>query len=373
MKIGIDLLWVKPGKSGGIESYIRNLLDGFYEIENENEYILIVSEDNHKTFEKYLDDKRFTKIICKVKSLKVFRRILWQNINLNGILKKNNITVFFEPIYSKPIYIDKKIKVVTTIHDLQALHYPQYFSKFKYWWLRFGWKISVKTSDKIVAISNFVKNDIINNYKINSDIVKTIYNPVVIYNDFADFQELKYRFNIEEKDFYYTVAQLLPHKNLETLIKAMAKIKKLNLNIPKKLLITGVNGKSKNELINLIKEYNLEEYITLTGYLKSSERNTLYKKSYAFLFSSVFEGFGMPPIEAMLLGGRVITTKETAIYEVTQGRAIYVNDPYNIDEWINCIENIGKLNFEDRLEFKEYDVNNIARKYLNLFLEVKVN
>ena len=150
MKIGIDLLWVKPNKSGGIESYIRNLLDGFLELEDENEYVLIMAKDNYHTFKKYFKDKRFKEIICNISANNVKKRILWQNLFLSKVLKENDIKICFEPVYSKPLFHTKGIKYVTTIHDLQALHYPEYFSKLKYLWLKYSWRRALNTSEKLL-------------------------------------------------------------------------------------------------------------------------------------------------------------------------------------------------------------------------------
>ena len=84
MKVGIDLLWIRPGKNGGTESYIRNLLDGFLQtLEEDMELYLFVSEDNEDSFNKYYNKKNIKRVSCKVKSANVGKRILWQNIFMN--------------------------------------------------------------------------------------------------------------------------------------------------------------------------------------------------------------------------------------------------------------------------------------------------
>ena len=159
---------------------------------------------------------------------------------------------------------------------------------------------------------------------------------------------------------------MIQHKNLFTLISIMKKIVLTKLNLPQKLVISGVNGQSTNQLRKIIEENKLEENVILTGYISNSERNTLYKYCYTFLFPSVFEGFGMPPVEAMFLGARVVTTCCASIPEVTQKKAIYVNDPYDVDDWIEKIENGVS---SGTMDFSVYDAEKIAKQYLAMLKE----
>ncbi|SDC80036.1 glycosyltransferase family 4 protein [Geotoga petraea] len=369
-KIGIDLLWVKVGKNGGAESYIRNILDGLnnYADEKMFNFILFLTEDNYKSFEKYFKKEIFKKVILPIKSERVFSRIIKENILLDKYAKKEKIDLMFVPVYSKPLIKNKKIPYIITIHDLQALHYPEYFSKIKNLWLRFAWKRCAQTADKIVAISNFVKKDIEEKFDIDSKKITVIYNPITGIDNIENFQKIKNKYNIEKNNYYYTVSSLLPHKNLKTLLYTMKKIKESNLNIPKKLVISGVGGKSEAEIKKIINDLNIQNEIILTGFISNEERNSLYKNAKIFLFPSIFEGFGMPPIEAMNLGTPVITTKKASIYEVTKGKAIYVEDPFNEGEWF---EKINKFNeMKDSIHnYKEYDLENIIKRYINLFKE----
>lgn len=371
MKLGINLLWVKPQKSGGIEAYIRNLLDGFTFIKEDKvqRYILFVSNDNFATFKHYLKDSRFKIIKCKVESNNAGKRIIWENFYLDKLAKKEHVDCMFIPVYSKPLFTSKKIPYITVIHDLQALHYPQYFSKIKYIWLKYAWKRTLKTSEKIVAISKYVKSDIVAKYEVSPKKVEVIYNPIK-YSEKIKKTPLLSKHCIKKEEFFYTVSSLLPHKNLKTLILTMESIVKKNLNLPKKLLISGVGGAQSQELQKLINTCQLEENIIFTGFVTDEERDYLYKSCYAFLFPSIFEGFGMPVIEAMKQEAIVVTTKETSIPEVSQGKALYVNNPYSIDDWINTLLKASKKNVE-KIDFDLYTVENISRQYNELFIKSK--
>lgn len=365
MRIGIDLLWVKPQKSGGIESYIRNLLDGFYKFADESyEFLLFVAKDNAETFEKYFDSNRFQKILCNTNAKEVGKRILWENINLNKQARKYRVDLMFSPVYSKPIF-SQGIKYVTTIHDLQALHYPEYFSKLKYYWLKFAWKRSAKTSDKVIAISNFVKEDIIEKLCVDREKVKTIYNPIVLSEE-SKFEEIIEKYQISSNSYFYTVSSMHKHKNLMTLLNVMKEIKYSYPNLPQKLLISGIGGYMNKDIVDFIEKNDMKENIILTGFVSNEERNTLYINSAAFLFSSIFEGFGMPVIEAMIFGTRVITTNCASLKEVTENLAVYVEDPFDINEWIKKI--ISSLTESKRkYSYNKYDLEVITKQYLSLF------
>lgn len=233
MRIGIDLTWVKPKKSGGVESYIRNLLDGFLQIPDKNTYVLFTAKDNNETFKEYLNEEK----------------------------------------------------------------------------------------------------------KVN-------------------FNELKKQYDIK-KDSYYTVCSLLKHKNLITLINVLEKIVKEKINIPNKLVISGVGGFQKEELVKLINEKGLQKNVILTKFVSNEERNCLIENSNVFLFPSLFEGFGMPPVEVIMLGSRVITIKCTSLYEVIKNKYVCVNNAIDTDEYTKKIKYIQNKS------------KKVIGEYLDLFYKVK--
>ena len=367
-KIAIDLLWLRPKQVGGTEFYIRNLLDGFRKLEESFQFVLLVSQDNKDTFVHYTEDVRFTLLEANVVSANIAKRILWQFFCQNRFLRKHGIRKCFIPVYCRPL-LNGGITYVNTIHDLQAAHYPEYHPFHEIAYSKLCWWLDVHFSGHIVAISDWVKEDIIARYHINPERITTIYNPITVESDeMVSFKVLADKYDIHDKEYYYTVSQLIPHKNLETLIEVMRQIKEQKVDLPCRLLVSGVNGESKDKLIKQIQDKDLEHAVTLTGFVDNAERNALYKYSKAFLFPSVFEGFGMPPIEAMLFGTIVITTDRTCIPEVTQNKANYVIDPYDVQEWIRVM-----LNPKDRIgemDFNAYDQLKLTKKYYQLLQDI---
>lgn len=367
MRIGIDVTWLKVNKSGGVETLFRNLLEGLVQHEDDNIYYLLLAKDNYDSFLEYKDNKKIVLIKCNTNAEDVKGHLIWQNLCEYSVLKKYKLDNCFFPVYERPLLNNKKINTITTICDILAFHYPEYFSKLECIWFDLGWKSAIKCSDKVIGISEFVKRDLEEN--LHADNVECIYSSVVIKDEeFIDFKLLEEKYNIEQEKYYYTVCSTYPHKNLITLLNMMEVIGN-HPDIPQKLIISGVKGYEQEKLLEELKNKNLSDKVIFTGFVSNQERNTLLKNANVFLFPSIFEGFGIPPIEALHLGKKVITTRCASIEEVTQGKCYYVNDPFNVDEWINMIKTVQDK-AEKVIDFKEYSPKAIAEKHLSLFNEV---
>ena len=367
MNIAIDLLWVKHQKVGGIESYVRNLLDGLLTLSNDFLFILLVSKDNKDTFLNYTKDKRFRIKECPVISTKLLPTVIWENLKLDKLVTELDVDFCFVPYYRCPV-LPVKNKYLTVLHDLNALHFPQYFSKGKYYWLKYYWKYSLRNAYKTVAISHFVKDDIIDKYNINPQKLEVIYNPIIRDMSVADFEQVSKKYGIKENDYLYAVSSLHRHKNLMTLLKMMTVLREKVTN-PPKLVISGISAGGTSELSGYIKENGLSELCLFTKFIPTEELNALMKHCKAFLFPSVFEGFGMPPIEAKRLGAKVITTTCASIPEVTMDKLTYVKDPFDAEEWAQLVIDIDSV--EQKAEdYGRYDPPIVAAQYYSLFEKV---
>ncbi len=380
-RIAIDLTWVRVGKVGGTESYVRNLLTGMGELGRENfTALLLLAADNFSSFKKYSRYKCFRLVWCNTASASQVQRILWQNMHLPRTLRLLGIRKCFEPVYSVPFLPAPGIRFYTVIHDLQALHYPEYCGKIREIWMRMSWKNAVKKSEKLISISRFVMDDINSTYSMAARKNCVIYNPVAVSHGCGNDEAVMEKYGLHNNSYYYTVSSLLPHKNLITLIKMLGILKKKNSSLFYPLAVSGIEYHAKgeigdlrqqvkDEILNAIGEEGLSGYIIFTGFVSNSERNALYRNCRAFLFPSVFEGFGMPPVEAIGYGKPVLAAREASVPEITGGLADYVSSPFDPGEYVKKLEEGLRVPSEDNVEklLSRYERTNVAGQYITVF------
>ncbi len=364
MRIGIDLLWVRVGICGGTESYIRNLMDGFVRYAAQEEYVLFVARDNAESFRHYEEHSCMKLHVCEMNCASQIKRIMWENLHLDKAAIAEKVDVMFIPVYSMPKKHGSKIPYVSVIHDLQAMHYPQYFSKVKRLFLKYTWRNTCRNADRIVTISDYCKQDLITHYPFVKQKISTIYNPVISQKSSMEVEVIEEKYGIVGQKYFYCVSSMLPHKNLNTILKMMS-LRKREQSAVIPLVISGVGGQ-KDDFWAMVEQLGIKDLVIDTGFVSNEERDCLYENCRLFLFPSVFEGFGMPPIEAMRKGKTVVMTAESCLAEVTEGQAVYVDRPFDEQDWKQKIE-IALTRSETVHDFPQYELEKVVGEYMKSF------
>lgn len=257
-----------------------------------------------------------------------FAGILWEQIDLPLYLSGNNNPVLLNMRNTAPLFYKKSILVM---HDLIFIKDKKWFSKKNPFIYRFCAPILLKNALKIITVSNFSKQDIVKTFNIFPEKIEIVSNAVS--RDLQGYAEEE--FENEYGNYILAVASFLsPRKNIFNLIKAFKKLQNSDL----KLIIVGA------EIKNFSEKGMPDKNVIFTGEITDKKLAGLYKNAKLLAFPSLYEGFGVPPLEAMSFGCPVLASNITSLPEVCGDAAYYVN-PYSIDEIVHGIDKI--LNDEE--------------------------
>lgn len=263
---------------------------------------------------------------------------LWTRIALPLAIIKNrkNIDVFFSPTHYLPLVPRTfQFKRIVTIFDLSYLHHPELFKRGDLWKLTNWSKYSVKTADHIVTISNFSKKDIIKNYHIEKQKITVAYPGYdeeffPPKNDTEIIENLKKKYAIHG-DYAVFVGTIQPRKNIARLIEAFSKIDNLKLVIVGKTDGLGRSGWMFNEILKTPAKLGIEDKVIFTGFVPSLELSYLVASAKVFVLPSLWEGFGIPAVDAMSAGVPVVVSNVSSLPEVV-GKAGLLVDPRSTDQ-----------------------------------------
>jgi len=332
MRIGINTLFMLPGKVGGTETYVRGLVYGLSQVDKKNEYVLFTRDENHHIFE--YNSEQFSKILCPVPAKDRLTRVAYEQLFLHRLVVKHGIDVLHSPGYVSPV-VGKFGKVVT-IHDMQYVYYPGYFSKTKLLYWKYLLPLSATKSDVILTVSENSKADIANFLNIPKNKIFVTYEApkFCIDSDKDDsLPTVMKKYGIWD-NYILSVASLLPHKNLERLIKAFALLED---KIDHQLVLVGIKGHALDEIRKMIgNKLKHPARVTILGYISDQDLAAVYKRASLFILPSLFEGFGIPLLEAMSLDCPVAASNKTSIPEVVRDAALLF-DPNSSDQIAEAI------------------------------------
>lgn len=338
MKIAVDARMINMS---GIGTYIQNLM------KNDCYDIALGNEKDIKSINDKVDVINFDSPIYGIKEQ---LRFPYRK------LRKIKPDVLHVPHYNVPIFY--KGKMIVTIHDLTHLVLPEFLpNKFAKIYAKFMMWIAIKKSTKVLTDSENTKNDILKMFKVNPKKIQVILLGVgkeFIKKDKEDINYLYEKFSIpRDKKILMYVGNLKPHKNLERLLEAYSKIKYIDDTC---LLLVGKAFEKYNVLEDKEKQFRIEKNVIHTGIVSQEELVDLYNLADLFIFPSLYEGFGLPVLEALACGTNVISSNTSSLPEVG-GDVVEYFDPYDIHNITMAIENsINK-------EFNEEKVNEWIKKF----------
>jgi len=333
LRIAIDAHSVGVGL-GGNESYVSNLIEALAEIDSVNSYTLYVTRQ--KAIERFRN--RWPNF--KVRSTLPHSPIIRIPLTLSAELRKNPVDVLHVQFTSPPF---APCPVVVSLHDLSFEHLPETFNRRSRAQLRLTVRRSAQKAAQLLALSEFARQDIIATYGIPPDRVTSIpiaapehFGPVT---DERELQRVRHTYGIAG-DYILSVGSIQPRKNLVRLVTAYARLlRERSANSLPKLVIVGKRAWLYGDTIRAIDEIRPTVSIIVTGYVPETDLPALYSGAQCFVYPSYFEGFGLPPLEAMKCGAPVIAGDRTSLPEVVGDAGILV-DPFDVEALAGAIARV---------------------------------
>lgn len=321
MRVGIDVQ-ARNGPKTGLGVYTENLVQALLQ-ERRNGYEFCFFEKD------------------EARDWNTLRRLFWENSELPAHVRANRVEILHVPAFAPPLV--KPCRTVVTVHDLIGMVFPNQLG----WPSRFYWgqwlPLAVKRADALIADSENTKKDIMKFLRISEKKITVIYpsghegfRPLA---PSEGLLELRKRVGFQGK-YFLAVGTLEPRKNIARVIQAFLRFleKRGNKDPQFHLILVGskefAHGRFYDSLLGSSADW---ARIHFTGYLEKKDLNVLYSGAEAFVFPSLYEGFGIPVLEAMASGTPVITSRTSSLPEVAGDAVTYV-DPYDVEALAGALE-----------------------------------
>ncbi|MEK6693452.1 MAG: glycosyltransferase family 1 protein [Nitrospirota bacterium] len=378
MRIGFD---VRPmvSEGTGVGSYALNLIKNIASLDSNNNYTLFSNSFKDRISLESLH----LPLNFKLKDYRVPNRILrglWNYFSYPPIESFiGDVDIFHSP-HSIPIPA-RKAKLIVTIHDLYFLKYPDMVGRDvreDHRRLSINYLIKVR---KIITVSDNSKKDIIELLDVSPEKVTVIYEGVDdifrVVNEETTLENVRERYRLPH-EFILFIGTISPRKNPRGLIESISILRKRGLK-DLSLIMIGPEGFKADEVLRLIYERNLEDSVRHIGYVPYEDMLYVYNMSSLLVYPSLYEGFGLPPLEAMACGVPVIASNTSSMPEILGDAALLV-DPYNSGEIADSIEKIlhdeslrNSLIEKGLKKASSYSWEDTAKKVLKVYEEIKEN
>ncbi|MDD2807177.1 MAG: glycosyltransferase family 1 protein [Patescibacteria group bacterium] len=369
MKIGVDIRSLLESQYSGISEYTYNLLAYLLAIDKKNHYFLFynsrksspppVFNQSNVTLKGFNFPNRFFNLAIELLKVASIDKMI------------GGVDVFLSPhfLFSN---LSKDCRKINIVHDLTFELYPEFFTfKKRVWHHLINPSKKCHDADKIIAISQSTKNDIVKIYNIPPEKITVIYNGIndKYFQPITDEQKnlVISKYNLTLPYILY-LGNLEPRKNVESLVKAFGRLDDPNVH----LVIAGSQAWKYKPIYQQWSKSQAKDRIKFLGYVDNNDKAGLYAAAKIFAYPSIYEGFGLPPLEAMACGAPVIAGANSALIESVADAGILVN-PYNISEITEAIKLIltddvlyNRLKEKGIKQSQKFRWENTANKILNI-------
>jgi glycosyltransferase involved in cell wall biosynthesis len=366
MLIGIDGNEANIKNRVGVGQYAFHLLVNLYKLDKNNNYIIYLKESPLTDLPKPNSHWQY----------RVFGpKKLWTKFALPIYLftQKEKLDLFYSPSHYSPQL--SPFPTIPTIHDLGYIKFQDQFTKKDLYQLINWTKRSILKAKKIITVSQFSKTEIQKEYNVADSKISIAYNGVDNPLEFSNKDSLKVlkKFSINKPYFLY-LGTLKPNKNIPFLIKSFAKFLKDNKNLDYLLVIAGKKGWLYEEIFKTVKAENIKDKVIFTDYINELEKWVLYKNADSLILPSLYEGFGIPVIEAMKVGTPVLASNIPVLNEVIDKAGLFFN-PTNINDLSKKMLQIIKMNKKElaklgQIQSNKFTWQNTAKSVIDVFKNI---
>ncbi|NRA67494.1 MAG: glycosyltransferase family 4 protein [Pseudobacteriovorax sp.] len=367
MKIGINGRFL-VAKQTGVQRAAYNLVKALFEIDRKNTYFLFTGRSQ-------LDNPNWklpnVKVIASpIQEGESFRNHLWEQITLPRLARKYGVDILHSPANMAPLMYSGKS--VVHIHDLCFVVNPQWYSFLFHRVYNFVVPRLAKKSTIVVTNSNNSRNDLFQFCDVDSEKVRLIY--WAVDETFHNPPEDDVLDKVEEDNYILYVGSLEPRKNISTLIRAYEKLRESNPDINSKLILIGGESPLFADAQLQIRKYKQD--IVFKGFVTDELLKAYYRKAAVVAYPSLYEGFGLPPLEAMACSAPVVTSNTSSIPEVVGDAALLVS-PYDVGQVASALALViqspelrKKMSQLGAQQIKKFNWYRVARNILGVYYEV---
>ena len=345
MKIGINVCILNDGKGKenltGIGYYTYQIVKNLIHYDNDNYYYLFTFYPLFVEFEKK-DNYEIVVIPSYTQ-----KKLLWTAFTLSTKLKKYPLDAFWDPAFILPLYMSKRVKSFVTIHDLANFIFKgiskegKTLLKIKKYFIG----KACRKADKIISVSEATKTDIEQMFQIAPEKITVIYQG----GNWDDSGEEKKEdaYSPYSQPYFLYVGTLQPRKNIETIIRAFERYKE-KCKSETKLVFAGGIGWGMEGTLCKVEQSTFKDDIVLEGRVSEERKNVLYRNALALVFPSLYEGFGVPVLEAFHFNTLVITARNSALPEVGGEAAFYIDDARDIETLSQLMHRVRNMGDDER-------------------------